>query len=309
VDGIPTEQYLIDSVIPYVSSSTEQILWDWAIRGVQGNGLLQGPPLSLVQITLGLPAGGERTVTVCRNYWTKKRREPESGPSDFKLLEFKQINPEIACVSLNSFSDRQIVAEFDSQFGRLQKSKGIIIDLRKNGGGSTGTGAAIVKYLTADTLIGSSWRTRLHMAAMKAWASFGAKKYKDYLTGEVWYSEPPDTLIPGPGPKLTMPVAVLIGRKTASAAEDFLVYLDKVENVTLIGEPTFGSTGQPLMVDLPGGGKARICTKRDSYPDGREFVGYGIQPDILVRATVESIRNGTDPVLERAVSFLENRIQ
>ena len=56
----------------------------------------------------------------------------------------------------------------------------------------------------------------------------------------------------------------------------------------------------PMSFDLPGGGSARICVKWDSYPDGREFVGKGIQPTIPVVATVADVRSGRDPVLERA---------
>jgi C-terminal processing protease CtpA/Prc len=105
-----------------------------------------------------------------------------------------------------------------------------------------------------------------------------------------------------------MPIVILIGRNTASAAEDFLVFLDSIENITLVGEPTFGSTGQPLNFDLPGGGKARVCTKRDYYPDGREFVGYGIQPDVPVRLTPEDILNDLDPVREKGIQILKEKI-
>jgi C-terminal processing protease CtpA/Prc len=72
----------------------------------------------------------------------------------------------------------------------------------------------------------------------------------------------------------------------------------------LIGEPSGGSTGNPLQFELPGGGKARICAKRDTYPDGRSFVGKGIAPDILVAPTVADVRSGRDPVLERALETL-----
>jgi len=92
---------------------------------------------------------------------------------------------------------------------------------------------------------------------------------------------------------------------TASAAEDFLIYADNQKHMTTIGEPTYGSTGQPLMFELPGGGNARICTKKDTYPDGREFVGYGIQPDIMVEKTLEDYLEGNDPVLKAALEHLK----
>jgi C-terminal processing protease CtpA/Prc len=72
----------------------------------------------------------------------------------------------------------------------------------------------------------------------------------------------------------------------------------------IAGEPTGGSTGQPLFFKLPGGGMARVCTKRDSYPDGRDFVGKGVQPQIIVHPTVSDVRAGRDPVLEAALREL-----
>lgn len=54
----------------------------------------------------------------------------------------------------------------------------------------------------------------------------------------------------------------------------------------IVGERTEGSTGAPLVIDLPHGACARICTISHSFPEsGREFVNEGIEPDIEVRAT------------------------
>ena len=90
---------------------------------------------------------------------------------------------------------------------------------------------------------------------------------------------------------------------TASAAEDFVVPLHASKRATIIGERTFGSTGQPLQIGLPGGGHARICTKRDIYPDGREFVGVGVIPDIEVHPTAADIATDRDVILKKAIQL------
>lgn len=74
-----------------------------------------------------------------------------------------------------------------------------------------------------------------------------------------------------------------------------------------IGEPTGGSAGQPLMFKLPRGGAARVCTKHDSFADGREFVGVGIQPDIPAHLTRADIIAGRDSVLETAIHSFQTR--
>ena len=91
-----------------------------------------------------------------------------------------------------------------------------------------------------------------------------------------------------------------------STSEDFLVPLDYSGRALLIGETTAGTTGNPVNVRLPGGAILRVCSKRDSYPDGSQFVGRGIEPDITVHPTVAGIRANRDEVLEKAVEVFGN---
>ena len=107
--------------------------------------------------------------------------------------------------------------------------------------------------------------------------------------------------------RLVVPTAILIGHNTASAAEDFLIYADNQSHMIKIGEPTFGSTGQPMLFELPGGGSARVCTKKDTYPNGKEFVGYGVLPDIEVKKSFEDYMENKDPVLEKAIQYLNEK--
>jgi C-terminal processing protease CtpA/Prc len=109
--------------------------------------------------------------------------------------------------------------------------------------------------------------------------------------------------------RIVVPTALLIGHNTASAAEDFLIYADNQKHMIKIGEKTFGSTGQPYMFDLVGGATARVCTKKDTYPDGREFIGYGIKPDIEVKQTVDDYLQKRDPVLLKAQEYLKTKIK
>ena len=63
----------------------------------------------------------------------------------------------------------------------------------------------------------------------------------------------------------------------------------------------------PYRFDLPGGVGARICIIKDLHPDGREFVGRGIQPDIRVTPTVKDYLEGRDVVLEAALNYFETK--
>jgi C-terminal processing protease CtpA/Prc len=72
----------------------------------------------------------------------------------------------------------------------------------------------------------------------------------------------------------------------------------------MIGTPTAGTTGQPLFFALPGGGQGVVCTVRATYPDGTEFVGIGIQPDIAAPITINDIKSGRDVAVETALREL-----
>ena len=49
---------------------------------------------------------------------------------------------------------------------------------------------------------------------------------------------------------------------------------------------------------------ARVCTKRDMYPDSTEWNGTGILPTVPVHPTVAALQAGRDPVLEAALRTL-----
>jgi len=100
------------------------------------------------------------------------------------------------------------------------------------------------------------------------------------------------------------PVIVLISARTFSAAEDFTVAFDYLTRGKLIGQATGGSTGQPIGFNLPGGATARICGKHYTYPDGKEFVGIGIMPDITLNKTIADVINGRDAELQKVLAVI-----
>lgn len=312
VNGLPTREYLEQNVIPYISSSTDFIREDWGIQR-----MLQGYVGTTYELEMQLPNGNIKTLKLTHS----KTEEKEVFPPDEKseLLDFKWINKDIVYISLNSFQEWEIVNLFTDKLPELKKAKKLIIDLRKNGGGDSNIARETIKYLTKDTIIyGSKTQSRLHIPTYKAWGKWAKetdtlnnpRSKQSYLSfrDEYYYDFPYS-----PYPlnfefeRVVIPTVLLIGHNTASAAEDFLIYADNQKHMTKIGEPTFGSTGQPMYFELLGNDMARICTKKDMYPDGKEFVGYGIQPNIEVEKTLTDYLENKDPVLAKAVEFLTER--
>ena len=106
---------------------------------------------------------------------------------------------------------------------------------------------------------------------------------------------------------IDVPLAILFGSSTYSAAEDFLSFMRARPHCIYVGTRSAGSTGQPLSFQVPGGAWVGITSKRDVMPDGTEFVGYGVAPDAEVHQTLAAFRAGRDLVLEGAVELLEER--
>ncbi|HCA81527.1 MAG TPA: peptidase S41 [Bacteroidetes bacterium] len=314
VNGLATQTYLDRFVSPYISSSTDYVLRDLAVGQ-----LLQGLPGDRYSVKLRTPQGSVKQLELVHARTTEEAVFPPFETR--KLLDFRWIDGGIAYVALNSFDNRAIDSLFVQRLPELSRAAALIVDLRNNGGGSTGIGTAILQYLTNDRLLyGSRQVTRLHMPAYKAWGRFvepkdtasDAHARKSYLhfKDQVYYTfdAEPDSNKAG-ALRVVVPTALLIGHNTASAAEDFLICADRMLHMVRIGENSFGSTGQPFMFSLPGGGNARICTKKDTFPDGREFVGVGVVPHIEVKKTLRDFRRNTDPVLARAVEYLRSKLR
>lgn len=314
VNGKSTQQYIKENVAPYISSSTDYVLADWSVAR-----LLQGLEGETYNVKIKKP--DNKVIHLALTH--KKTEEKEVFPpfeKEKELLDFKWVNNKIAYLSLNSFSNKKIDSLFLQKLPELYKAKALIVDLRYNGGGSTDIGTEILKYLTNDTILyGSKISSRLHIPAFKAWGKFTTEKdtlknewaKKAYLTyNDKFYYDfeyQPDT-IKLDAKRIVVPTVLLLGHNTASAAEDFLIYADNQKHMIKMGEKSFGSTGQPFLFDLPGGGSARICTKKDAYPDGREFVGYGIKPDVEVKPTLNDYLKKKDPVVDKAVGYLKKKI-
>ncbi len=196
----------------------------------------------------------------------------------------------------------------------------MIIDLRNNGGGNSNISKNLAQFLTKDTVLyGSKDQSRMHIPTFKAWGAYkkvtdtignpvATKAYLSYRDEYYYYFPYEPYIIPEENRSysIELPTVILTGHSTASAAESFLIYLDNQEHIVRFGEKTFGSTGQPYVFSLPGGGYARVCTKKNTYPDGREFVGFGIKPDKEIKMTLSDYINGKDAVLEEAIKYLNN---
>lgn len=321
VNGLPVEQYITEYTRPYVSNSTEHIRRYQSVRNIT-NGVY-GEHLSL---TIKKPDGKMADINL--TFGGTSFDFPEGKENIFrdpnkeqKLLDLEW-HGNIAYIALNSFSNREIINHFKDALPEIRKAEGLVIDIRNNGGGNTDIGTAILEYLTPDDkLYGGKSRTRQNIAAFRAWGRYQSEKdtvgnewaTKAFLAArdKLYYDLGKNelTVTPAKSERIVVPTVILTGNFTASAAEDFLIYADNQRHMTRIGEKTYGSTGQPLQVSLIKGFGAGICTKEDTYADGREFVGVGIIPHIEIKPTLNDYLSKTDPALNKAIEHVKAQIK
>lgn len=285
VDGVPVKEYAEKYVRPYQSSSTAQDLdtrtYEYALLG--------GPVDSIIRAVFADEKGKQFACSVKRI--TVEENSKYAGPQ-YQLTWLKD---SIALIALNSFSSDKVAEEFLKDFDKISRATAIVFDVRNNGGGSGSVGLKILSCLTPKPFLTTSYHTRDYRPTFRAWGRPEGK----YSSGS--------SCQPDGKHCYDKPVYILTSPKTFSAAEDFVMTFDAMHRGLILGEPTGGSTGQPLFFYLPGGGNARVCTKRNTYPDGKEFVGVGIQPNISVKQTVRDFREGKDTVLETALAEIKKR--
>jgi C-terminal processing protease CtpA/Prc len=239
-----------------------------------------------------------RTVTVTRDSRNRDGTVFRPRIRDFsRLIESKMMDGGIAYLRLSTFDDEQVVEEVSDELDRLDLGQlhGMILDLRYNIGGDDRFAYPIASRLVDRPVVGSTWRTPEYHPAYTSWG-----KAETPLQGDTVRIEP------AAATRYAGPLVILTGPNTMSTAEDFIVPLDYSGRALIVGEPTAGTTGNPVNVSLPGGAVLRVCSLWSTYPDGEEFVGRGITPDVVVHPTVAGLRANRDEVLEKAIEVLGN---
>ncbi|WMW81015.1 S41 family peptidase [Undibacterium cyanobacteriorum] len=286
VNGVNAQDWARKHIAPIVSASTPQDL-DSRIFGSQ---FLMGRKTDRLQVEFK-DTTGKTWVSGVERVTYGKRNQGIERPGAFS---WKMLDGEVAYVALNSFGDDTAANEYLKNFAEISKAKAIIFDVRENGGGSSTVGYKVLATLTDQATSSSHAETRDYKPSYRAWgrpdSNFNFNAWSFPAHGQFHFKGK---------------VVVLTSPRTYSAAEDFAVAFDWMKRGVIIGEATGGSTGQPLSFTLPGGGSARVCTKKDTYPDGKEFVGVGVQPHKHVIPRLEDYRNGKDTVLDAALAYLK----
>lgn len=196
---------------------------------------------------------------------------------------------DLGYLNVAGLSDPGLPDQADAALEALKDTKGLVVDLRYNGGGDE---------LLAQRIAGRFLDER-RVYSLNQYRSgpkhnqLGPKLERAFEPRGPW--------------RYDRPVVVLWGRKTLSSAESMALMFAQCPQVTTMGDFTGGSSANPRLVECPGGITVRMPTWLDMDPDGRPIEHVGIRPDRVIDAKPEEFTPEKDPVLEAAFEFLAKK--
>ena len=198
-------------------------------------------------------------------------------------VEGKMLDDGIAYISMDQFGDKT-TQELRETLDTLMKDdpKGLIFDLRNNGGGWLNTAIETAsEFLPVGTTV-----------LLERDGDGVETVYKTQQGG---------------GRALDVPMVVLINENSASASEIVTGALMVNDRAVVIGKTSYGKGSVQIQPELSNGGAVSVTIARWYMPDGTLIHGVGIKPDIEVDYTVEDFESDVDPQLDAAIEYLTKK--
>jgi carboxyl-terminal processing protease len=225
------------------------------------------------------PAGTSVRLTIVRDGQEPFEVEITRALIDIPVVESQMLENGIAYVSLIDFSsDANVKLKSAIEELLAQNPKGLILDLRGNGGG----------WLNEALLVSGLFLPKDEVVVIE--------RYK---------GAEPDVLRTSNDPIAPdIPMVVLVDGGSASASEIVAGALQDYDRAVLIGEKTFGKGSVQWARELSNGAELRVTIARWFTPKDRAIHGQGLEPDIVVKMSEDDVTAGLDPQLDRAVDYL-----
>jgi carboxyl-terminal processing protease len=241
------------------------------MTGIEGN--------AVISRILG-PAGSLVVLTIDRDdVELPFEVEIERAAIFVASVESEMLEGEIGYIRLLTFGASSS-SEFRNALEELlaQNPKGLVFDLRNNGGGFVQTAVEVTSEFISE----------------------GVVLYEAYGDG----SRDTHRALSN-GVAIDIPLVVLINQGSASSAEIVAGALQDFDRAILVGETSFGKGSvqtSPLLSD--GQGAMRITIAYWLTPEERQIHGVGLVPDVVVEFTQEDFDAELDPQLDAAIELL-----
>ena len=241
------------------------------------------------KFTLSLADG--RRIPIDRKN-DKKNPEPPPKTTGRWLVE-----KSIAYIKVPSFHGIETQAQALRYLEEFRDAKAVILDVR----GNPGMGEPVALQ---SALIGKpyqSWTESSSFHGGPLLRSYDAA-YPEHSTITT-----SDAVVHPFVKSYTGHLILLIDRICSCACEDFVMPFMYSKRATLVGETTAGTFSFTRYIAFDNGMILNIAAIHHTFPDGLQFEGVGIAPDVPVEITPDDLRSGRDVVLKRALELALQR--
>lgn len=268
VEGTPVEKLLARLRAEIGDSSTAT-----ALDLQSFDRLFYGPRDTPVTMTFNDSEGRPQSVTLIRRFTEFQRKvTARLLPHNTGYIELTGFGPEIE-------------REFEAVMQTMQGTRGLVLDLRNNGGGFVTTVTQVASYFfTEETDLGE-FVTRQGRATRRRTQRL-----------RTVYREP---------------LIVLVSARSASGSEIFAAAMQERKRALVLGAApsTCGCLlGVSRTLRLLDGGKLNISDTDYRTALGRRIEGLGVRPDQQIEVRVADLMAGRDRLLESAVEQLARAI-
>lgn len=286
IDGERVLDYATNHIQPYLSSSTPQ----WTMyRPFAEFELTKDKGSKVSKILFRNNEGKEFEVESNRNI-------PWDMSSNSRPIRLEILKGNIGLLTVTSFQNSDFGRSlFDNLYKQLLDTDALIIDIRDNSGGNSQHADYLISHFCNNPIPQGDWKSPMYIAAHASWN----------MSPE-WYNQTTEPIHPVKRTEIyNKPIMLLVNSNTFSSAENLCISFRGAKRGKIIGTPTGGSTGNPIFIDLGGGIGCGICTKHELDAEGNEFIGIGIQPDIIVEEDVDIFMKNRDNVIEKALEIIK----
>lgn len=200
---------------------------------------------------------------------------------DIESVTVEKLDNGIVYLSVNQFNDKT-----NDEFGKavsemvLNEPKGLIVDLRYNGGGYLDIAVELLSYLLP--------------ADSKAVIIKQRGKEDEIMKTN------------GNPKLLNIPLVVLVNEGSASASEIMAGGIQDHKRGVIMGTKTFGKGTVQEVSSFSDGSSIRLTIAKWFTPNERDIDKVGLIPDVIVELTDEDITNKYDRQKEEAIKYLVN---
>jgi len=183
---------------------------------------------------------------------------------------------------------------------KLEKTSGLILDLRNNPGGDLRSAVMIASIFISDN---DQVKTVIKDGEAKTFTTKGVVVYRIDRDKNLYGEKVVKGIY-----RWNKPLVVLVNRYSASASEILSGALKDYGKGILVGEKTFGKGVVQTIFTLSDGSALKITTEKYLLPSGRDINKEGVQPDVVVEMAPENVGKDNDIQLNKAIEVLLKQI-